>query len=95
MKITSLEIMRLASDMQKFTGSRLDNVFQDGRRLFFKVSSKNGIEIRPDVIFASEGFSGQATGFSQILRKHLKGRKISSLSQHRFDRIMVMGFSSR
>ncbi|MBI2173323.1 MAG: NFACT family protein, partial [Candidatus Aenigmarchaeota archaeon] len=94
LKITSLEIMRLASDLQKFVGCRLDNVFHDGRRLFLKVSSKNGIEIRPDVIFASEGFSSPATGFSQILRKHLKGRKISSLSQHRFDRIMVMGFSS-
>ncbi len=87
--------MRLASELQKFVGCRIDNVFHGGRRLFLKVSSRNGIEIRPDVAFASEGFSGQATGFSQILRKHLKGRKISSLSQHRFDRIIVIGFSSR
>lgn len=93
LKITSLEIMHLVNELQKFAGKRVDNVYHGDGRLFLKISSQNGIEIRPDVIFASKGFASESTQFSQMLRKHLKGRKILGIEQHDFDRIAVIRFS--
>lgn len=86
--------MHLVNELQKFVGYRVDNVYYDGN-LFLKISSKNGIEIRPDVILASPGFSSEMDNFSQLLRKHLKGRKIAGIEQRNFDRIAVMNFSER
>ncbi|MDI6721902.1 MAG: NFACT family protein, partial [Candidatus Aenigmarchaeota archaeon] len=93
LKITSLEIMHLVNELQKFIGKRIDNVYQNSG-IFLKISSKNGIEIRPDVIFVSSGFEFEKhTNFSQILRKHIKNRKIISIEQHKFDRIVIIKFN--
>ena len=95
MKIASLEILRLVSELQKFVGKRIDNVYHDESRLFLKISSGNGIEITPKAAFVSSGFSTEPTNFAHILRKHIKGRKILSLEQHNFDRIVVIGLGER
>lgn len=42
----------------------------------------------------SQGFQ-ETTDFAHAMRKHLKGRKIISIEQHKFDRIIVVGIGER
>ncbi len=97
--LSSLDLYFLAKELKSLENSRLDKVFSDGRRFVFSFyvfgKGKSYLHFTPpSTIYLSDkkGVESQESGFCNVLRKYLSGKKLQSIDQHGFERIILMDF---
>jgi len=98
-RLSSLDVYKLAQEYKNIiVGTHVANVYQYGRNIIFKLRGK---EIRRRFLVFEPGVrvnlsnkihEWKYTNIVQAFRRHLKNRKIVSVYQHAFDRIMSIRF---
>lgn len=98
-ELTSLDIYWLREELKTLENSRLDKLFisQNHFVISFYVFGKGKKFLHlilPSTIYLSEqkSISGEDTGLSKILRKYLINKKLKSIDQHEFERILILDF---
>jgi len=100
MELPNLSLRFLVQELQPFLAnafvSRIQSIGEN--RFKFKLSTKHGskeLVLLPNFLYVSDykipPSSGQAS-FVQLLRKHIQGKKILSVCQHEWDRIVELEF---
>lgn len=98
-EMASLDVAFALREMQDAVGARVEKVFQEESQvhLALHISGKGSrtLVAGPGMFFLSERTPLHAdtpTSFAMHLRKHLKGKRIKSVAQHGFDRIVFIEF---
>ena len=97
----AIDINCIVSELPQLAGSRVDKVFQDGPDLI-RIRFYGGERGRSELLVEAgrrihlTSYKRQApkvpTSFAMYLRKHLGNRKLASIRQHDFDRIVSLHF---
>ncbi|MBI5347163.1 MAG: NFACT family protein [Candidatus Aenigmarchaeota archaeon] len=94
--MTSLELKHLIDELGFLNGSRIDKIYHCGRELRIKLYAlQKGtctLLAAPGRLYLTEkkGEMPEATNFAMVLRKYLTGKRLESLQQYKFDRIVEM-----
>jgi len=101
-QFSAVEILYLASELQKLIKARLSQIYQQGRKgliLQFYMTGKGRAMLKVRVPYAcyvaSEKEQSAAAGFCSLLRKKLNNSTLKALSQPGFERILQLDFSSK
>jgi predicted ribosome quality control (RQC) complex YloA/Tae2 family protein len=91
----------LVRELSQLVGARIDKVYQVGQRdikISLRAGEKRELIITPTYLCLTR-FEYDApktpSVFSMLLRKHLEGGKVCSVTQHNFDRIVEVGIEGR
>ena len=103
-ELTAIDMLVLADEMRELAGSYVEKVFQPTPESLVLRLRKPGSGRRELVVEhgrwlymrAKEPGEGAPSAppppFAMLLRKHLEGRRVTSIEQKGFDRIFVMAF---
>ena len=97
-RLSSVEIAKLVNDYRKIlVGAYVANVYQLGNTFYLKlrgISDRRFLVLHPEYRFnlSDKVFEWSNTPTVRILRKYLRNRRIASLEQHYFDRIISIRF---
>ncbi len=93
-EISSLDLKFLIEELKFLVDSRIDKIYQDGRNLRIRLYARGFGEFE---LYASTGrfhltsyrrVTENPTNFAMFLRKRLRNKRIKSISQRSFDRIV-------
>lgn len=97
--MSSLDVYKLVQEYgDTLVGAYIANIYQSGRRIILKLRGK---EIQRRFLVFDPGirvnlsdrlYEWEHTGLVQALRRHLRNKKIVSIDQHAFDRILLVRF---
>jgi predicted ribosome quality control (RQC) complex YloA/Tae2 family protein len=101
-QMSSFDIAAVVSELQSAVGLKVEKVFfPSHHELFFRLRGKREkktVFIRiGQALWLEDGFrqaDSSPPTFAMLLRKHLSGLKVISVSQHGFDRIVIFEFGS-
>ena len=101
-QMSSFDIAAVVGEMQPLVGMKVEKVFFPSHdELFFRLTGrkeKATVVIKIGrALWAEEGFrqaDSSPPTFAMLLRKHLSGLTLKSVSQHGFDRIVIFEFDS-
>lgn len=95
----NLDVFFLVKELSSLKGTRLDNVYQTGEKDFrFRFAGKQDLVIRlGECVFLGERKPApkQPSQFAMLLRKHLRNRRLTSVEQLNFDRLLVLHFDEK
>ncbi|PJD01035.1 hypothetical protein COU38_03100, partial [Candidatus Micrarchaeota archaeon CG10_big_fil_rev_8_21_14_0_10_54_18] len=94
----NLDVFFLARELASLEGTRLDNAYQCGEKDFRFRFGKKDLAVRlGEYAFLGERQPAplQPSQFSMLLRKHLRGRRLESIKQLGFDRLLELGFGGK
>jgi predicted ribosome quality control (RQC) complex YloA/Tae2 family protein len=100
-QLTSLDLFYLVKELQDLAGARVQKIYQDGDSVYLVVYGgqvKQTLVLAPNRITVTEyehEFPKQPAGFCMLLRKHLINKRIISIKQHEFERIVEIEFADR
>lgn len=93
--LTGLGIRRLLAALRpEIEGSRLGKAWRSGDAWVFKISTEKGYLVaRPGGFYLTDyAPRGDSTGFPMFLRKHVSGRVVQRVRQHKVDRVVWLEF---
>lgn len=94
--ITSLDLFFIASELQELVGSKVQGIKDVGDSIVIELygTKKKQLKIAPNAIYISAGKqqASKPSDFVMALRKYIKGKELSSISQYQFDRIIEINF---
>jgi len=98
-QLASLDLFFMQKELQDLAGARLQKVYQIGNKIFLVLykESKQILLIAPHAICLTKyehDFPKKPTSFCMLLRKHLSGKFLKSIEQHKFDRILELDFGT-
>ncbi|MCK5397797.1 MAG: NFACT family protein, partial [Thermoplasmata archaeon] len=102
-QLSSFDIAALVREFQQCIGLRVEKIFLKGYdELFIRLSipgEKKTISIKlGQAMWLDDGFrtskSVEPPAFAMLLRKHMSGKAIKSITQHEFDRIVIFEFET-
>jgi len=99
--LSGLEIAEIVSEIQELAGSRVDNVYQVEKRIFFELylGRRSFLVVeagkRLNISEKKEAAPKIPPGFCTLLRKRLKGLRLTEIVQHEFDRVVVLKFQGK
>ncbi|MEX0568376.1 MAG: NFACT family protein, partial [Candidatus Njordarchaeota archaeon] len=93
--MTSPDIMRALIEFKNLSEGVIEKIYQHKRKFFFRIRTKKGryfllMEPAVRVNLTNINYEWELTNFIMMIRKHLKGKKIISVRQYMFDRIVLM-----
>jgi len=100
-QMTSFDIAAVVRELQRCVGLRAEKFFLLGHRdMFFRLTgegAKSSVTVDLDHgLWVEDGFRTTSDSapptFAMLMRKHLSGAELVSVSQHGFDRIVVFEF---
>lgn len=94
--LTGLGIRRLLEALRpRIEGARLGKAWRSGDAWVFETSADKGYLVaRPGGFYLTDyAPRGDATGFPMFLRKHISGRIVREVSQHKVDRVVRLHFN--
>ncbi len=89
--LSSLDLVFLIEELQSIVGSKIQKVKQAGQTIAFELykEKESVLKVRPHSIYLSVAMRAEdPTDFCMSLRKHLTGKEITGLRQHKFDRVI-------
>ncbi len=94
----NLDVFFLSRELASLEGARLDNAYQCGEKDFRFRFGKKDLAVR----LGEHAFLGERkpapkspSQFAMLLRKHLRGKRVSSVNQIGFDRLLRVGFGEK
>ena len=99
-ELTAFDVLVLAEELAGLSGSYIDKILQPREDdLVFRLKRPGGdrrelVSERGKWVFLrvkEEGEGAPPPAFAMLLRKHLENRRIRSVAQHGFERILVVG----
>ncbi len=93
LSMSSFDIYAIIKEIKTLENSFIENIYQREKLFGFKLrkaGSKQILVMEPErrIHLTNISYEWKVTNFIQMIRKHLRGRKISLISQHMFDRIV-------
>ena len=91
MRINKLEIKHLADELQFLNGGVIESIFHRDEEMAIRIIQDKAylLFISPDIICLRDRDEiTEVTDFAMMLRKYLRGKKITGIKQHNFDRIV-------
>jgi predicted ribosome quality control (RQC) complex YloA/Tae2 family protein len=100
-QITSLDLFYLVKEMQELVSARVQKVYMIGDVVYLVVygnNKKQTLVLAPNKMIVTEyehDYPKQPPMFCMLLRKHLVNKRILSIKQHEFERIVEIEFADR
>jgi len=100
-QLTSLDLFYLVKELQGLVSARVQKVYQIQNTVYLVVygeQTKQTIVLAPNRITVTEyehKFPVKPPNFCMLLRKHLVNKRIVSITQHEFERIVEIEFPDR
>jgi len=100
-QLTSLDLFYLVKELQGLASARVQKVYQIQNTVYLVVygeQTKQTIILAPNRITVTEyehTFPTKPPNFCMLLRKHLVNKRIISIKQHEFERIVEIEFPDR
>ena len=94
----NLDVFFLSRELASLEGARLDNAYQCGEKDFrFRFGKKDLVARLGEHAFLGERKPApkSPSQFAMLLRKHLRGKRVSSVGQVGFDRLLRVGFGGK
>lgn len=93
--ITNLDLLRLIDELKVLIGCRVDNIYNKDKELRIKLLDDNhkryDLKLSlSSVYLTKKPVEWEITNFAMILRKYMRSKKIISIEQYKFDRILEM-----
>lgn len=93
LSMSSFDIYAILKEIKKLENSVIDNIYQLDNIFGFKLRQRGNIHIllmEPEkrIHITSISYDWKLTNFIQMIRKHLRGKRISGIQQYMFDRIV-------
>lgn len=96
----SFDIFAIVSEMQELIGGWIGKIYREDDKIIIRIRKEGNVDLfikNGKWMFITqhrEGRKGHPPTFAMTLRKYLNNKKITSINQNDFDRIVVITFSN-